>query len=192
MAPDLARIYIGVETRGEEAAPAAQENSAQTAQILDILDGFGIAPEDIQTSNFSIYTQENRDPDGNITQVTYIVQNTVNVTVRDLAQVGAVLDGVVQAGANSISGIQFDLADRSQVNERALQAAVLDAQTQAGILAGAAEVDLGQVLSISSYNSSPIVPIERATLDFASPADVPVSPGQIEITVDITMVFEIQ
>jgi uncharacterized protein YggE len=192
VAPDIARIFIGVETTSEEASTAVQDNNGKAAQIMETLEGLGIAPEDIQTTNFSIYPREERDSDGNITQVTYVVQNTVNVTIRDLDQVGSVLDGVVQSGANSISGIQFDLADRSPANENGLEAAVLDARSQAGILAGAAEVELGQVLTINSFNSSPIVPIQRVALEFAGPADVPVSPGEIVITVDITMVFEIQ
>ncbi len=102
------------------------------------------------------------------------------------------LDSVVQAGANSISGIQFDLADRSEVNANALEAAVQDARSQAEVLAGAAEVELGQVMSINSFNSSPIVPVQREALDFAASSDVPVSPGEIIVSVDITMVFEIQ
>ncbi len=190
--PDIAHIFIGVETTSDEAAAAVQDNNEKAAQIMTALEGFGIAPEDIQTTNFSVYPREERDPDGQITKVTYVVQNTVNVTIRDLDQVGAVLDSVIQAGSNSISGIQFDLADRSQVNATSLEAAVLDARTQAGILADAAGVELGQVMSINSFNSSPIVPVQRVALEFAAAGDVPVSPGEIDVTVDIMMVFEIQ
>ncbi len=89
--PDIARIFIGVETTNEEAAAAVQDNNEQAGQIMAALEAAGIASEDIQTTNFSVYPREERDPDGKITQVTYVVQNTVNVTVRDLEQVGAVL-----------------------------------------------------------------------------------------------------
>ena len=193
IAPDIARISIGVETMGESAADATRENSALAEKVIEALVGFEVAEADIRTSNFSVYARQDRDRDGNLLGVTYVVQNTIVVTVRDLDKLGEVLDAVVQSGANNISGIQFDLADRTQASSAALDAAVQDAKRQAEILSAAAEVELGQVLTINSFSNVPVFPIQRSAVEFAAGAiDVPVSPGELEISADVTVIYEIQ
>lgn len=190
--PDLARIAIGVQTEGPEAAAAVSENSAQAQAIIAALADFGIAEEDIRTSSFNVFPRQERDSEGNLTGITYVVQNTVQVTVRELDQFGEVLDAAVQAGANNISDIQFDVADRSALNAKALAAAVEDARARAEILADAAGVELVQVLSLDSFGSSPVFAAQRVSLEFAEAADIPIAPGQIQITVDVNVRYEIQ
>ena len=65
----------------------------------------------------------------------YQVSNQVNVHVRDLSVLASVIDDSVAAGANSVSGISFDLADRSAAENQARQAAVHDARARADALA---------------------------------------------------------
>ncbi len=190
LAPDMAKISIGVQTENASAAEAVAENSTKAQAVIEALSSFGIEPEDIQTIDFSVFPRQDRDPEGNLLEIQYTAQNTVQVTIRDLDQLGAVLDTVVQAGANTISGIQFDVADRSDANEKALGAAVQDARARAEVLASAAEVDLGPVVTINAFTSSPIVQFERAVAEFAA-MDVPISAGQLQITVEVNAIFEI-
>ena len=190
--PDMARISIGVQTESEDAAEAVAENNAQAQAVIDALGKFEIAPEDIQTTNFSVYPRQVRVREGEVVSTTFVVQNTVRVTVRDLDLLGEILDASVEQGANNISGIQFDVEDRSVLNEQALEAAVEDARSRAEILAEAAGVELGVVLSIDSFSSSPVVPVQRAQVEFAAGADVPISAGQIQVMVDVNVRYEIQ
>jgi uncharacterized protein YggE len=80
------------------------------------------------------------------------VDNTVFVTLRELSELGDVLDAVIAAGANSINGIQFDVADRTTATADARKAAVADARSQAEELAEAAGVELGEIQSLSTSN----------------------------------------
>lgn len=192
--PDIAYISIGVHTEGADANEAVASNNTQAQKVIDALKRMGIDAKDIKTINFSIYPQQEYDSTGKPTgEVKYSVDNTVYVTVRNLGQLGDILDQVVQAGANSVSGIQFDVADKSVAAADAREAAFLDARKQAEDLAQAAGVTLGEVQSISSFSSYP-VPIyqqkERLAMDTAS--SVPVSPGEMEVSVDLTVVFTIQ
>lgn len=193
--PDIATIYIGVHTENSDAQEAVASNNTQAEAVASALSGFGIAEADIKTTNFSIYPRQDYDNEGNITGITYVVDNTVQVTVRDLDQLGALLDGAVQAGANSISGIEFSVADPEAAYEAAMQAAVENARSRAEILAESAGVTLGEVQSISSYIGGGPVPVYR---DFGGAAaeaaamSVPVSPGQTEIQVEVNMVYAIQ
>ncbi len=194
--PDLAYISIGVHTENKNAAEAVAANTTQSQKVVDALKAFKIDPKDIQTTNFSIYPQQQYDNEGKFQGINYIVDNTVYVTLRDIDKMGELLDAAVSAGANSITGIQFDVADRSKALSEARKLAVEDAQKQASELAAAAGVTLAQVININSYG----VPAPVPMYDYrggvggavAAEAAVPVSPGQMVITVQVNIVYEIQ
>src|ERR1700690_4019082 len=120
MTPDIAYINIGVHTEKPAATDAVTENNTQTQQVVDALKAAGVDVKDIQTTNFSIYPNTQFDPQTNQKiGTTYAVDNTVNVTVRKLDQLGALLDASVKAGANSVNSIQFDVADKSKALKQA-------------------------------------------------------------------------
>lgn len=193
LSPDIANISIGVHTENEDAVEAVSSNNQQTQQVMDALDSFDIAPEDIQTTNFSIFPRQEYDNEGNLQGITFVVDNTVYVTLRDIEQVGEVLDAAIKAGANSISGIQFDVQDRTEALSEARQSAVEDAQQQAEELAAAAGVELGPVQSISTFSSPAPLPQQRVAMQAeAAASQVPVSPGQLTLTVDVNIVYQIQ
>jgi uncharacterized protein YggE len=195
LTPDIAYITIGVHTEGENAAEAVAANNAQAQEVIDALLAQGIAERDIQTTNFSIYPQQEFDSEGKPTgTIKYIVDNSVFVTVRDITNVGDVLDAAVKAGANSISGIQFDVADKTAALSEARQAAVADAGVKAEELASAAGVTLGDVQTISEYTTGGPQPMYdmRAAAPMAEAASVPIQTGQMLLTVEVNMVYEIR
>jgi uncharacterized protein len=194
LTPDIAYITIGVHTEGENAAEAVAANNTQSQKVIDALLAQGIAEKDIQTTNFSIYPQQEYDTDGKPTgKIKYIVDNSVFVTVRDIDNVGDVLDAAVKAGANTISGIQFDVADKTAALSEARAAAVNDARVKAEELADAAGVSVGEVQTISEYTSGGPQPMYdmRAAAPMAEAASVPVQAGQMLLTVEVNIVYEI-
>ncbi|TAK13132.1 MAG: DUF541 domain-containing protein [Anaerolineae bacterium] len=194
LTPDIARIQIGVNTENASAQQAVAENNQQSEAIRATLDGFGIAAEDIQTSNFSIWPRTDYDFEGQITGTTYVVQNTVTVTIRDLATFGEVLDAVVGSGANTIYGITFDVADREAAFAQALEAATENARARAEILAAAGGVQLGDVYSISAYvgGGGVVQPFVDDMRALAADAAVPIAPGSLDIQLDVQVTFEIK
>ncbi len=192
--PDIAYINIGIHTEGENADETVASNNQQSQKLFTTLTEAGIAEKDIRTTNFSIHPRNNYNTDGQITGITYVVDNTVSVTVRDLTNIGTVLDAAVQTGANSISGIRFDVEDREAAQQQAMTTAVENARERAEVLAGAANVSLGQVISIQTYlgGGSPI-PFERGVvMADAAAMEVPIAPGEMQISVDVSVVYEIQ
>jgi len=194
LTPDIAYINIGVHTENKDAAEAVGSNNTQSQKVADALKKFNIDPKDIQTTNFSIYPQQQMDPSGKVTGVTYVVDNTVFVTLRDISKLGDVIGAAVDAGANSINSIQFDAADRSKALSEARKAAVADALAQAKELASAAGVTLGDIQTINSYGSQPMpmYDVKGVGGAAAAGAPVPVSPGQLVLTLDVNVVFEIR
>jgi hypothetical protein len=193
MTPDIATINLGVHTEAATATAAVEANNASTAKLMEALKAAGVAEEDIRTTNFSVYPSAKYDPQtGEQTGISYVVDNSVYVTVRNLDSLGDLLDASVKAGSNSINSIQFDVEDKSPYLSQARTSAVQNAQTQAQELAAAAGVELGDVQTISYYDNIP-VPMARE-LAFAASADstVPISPGTMDLTVSVNMVYFIK
>lgn len=195
LTPDIAYINIGVHTEDMTAVGAVKANSRLADKVIAALKAFGIDSKDIQTTNFSIYPQPQYDTEGKPTgEIKYIVENTVYVTVRDLTKIGELLDAAVEAGANNISGIQFDVADKSKALTAARQAAVENARLVAEELVSAAGVTLGAVQTINVYGDTSPMPVmyDMAMVKTAAGGSVPVSPGQMTITVQVNIVYEIR
>lgn len=195
LVPDIAYIYVGVHTEKPSAAEAVDENNAQTEKMIEALRDFGVAAKDIRTTNFSIWPQERYDqftgtPTG---EKTYIVDNTVYVTVRDLDKLGELLDTVIEAGANTVNSIQFDVADKSEALKAARAEAVKDAEEQAQELTDAAGVKLGEVLTIGFYDSQPYPVYDgKGGGGAVAEAAVPIQPGQLTFTVTVNVTYEIK
>lgn len=195
--PDIAYIYVGVHTENPTAADAVSENNAQTAKVIDALKKWGVDAKDIHTSNFSIWPIDRYDPaTGSPTgEKNYAVDNTVYVTVRDLTKIGSLLDTLVQAGANTINSIQFDLADKTAAMKEARAVAMKNAQEQAQELAGLANVSLMEITNISYADSTPYVYAEFGRGGGGgSPAqaNVPIEPGQMTITATVSVTYGIK
>ncbi len=193
LTPDIAYISIGVHTEDKEASIAVEDNNTLSQKVSEALKKFVTDSKDIQTTNFSIYPQQQTDQTGKVVGILYIVDNTVYVTLRNIKQIGPLLDAVVSAGANTINGISFDVADRSEALSAARTSAVQDAQTQANELAKAAGITLGQVMNISVYGSAPIPAyVGKGGAGVAMNAEAPISPGQMIIEVDVNVVYTIE
>lgn len=194
--PDIAYIYIGVHTEAETAADAVEANNSQTQQVIDALVESGVDPKDIRTTNFSIWPNQQYNPEGQPTETRYAVDNSVFVTVRELGGLGDLLDAAIGAGANSINSIQFDVADKDEALKTAREEAVKDAQEQAQELAQAAGMSLGEVQSISFYDSGPIPFMDSLGKGGGGAAvaesAVPIQPGQLTVTASVSISYEIR
>lgn len=195
LVPDIAYLYLGVHTEKPTASEAMAENNAQTQSMIDALTKFGIDKKDIRTTNFSIYPQDKYDPQSGTPtgEKVYSVDNTVYVTVRDLKQLGDLLDTVVAAGANTINSIQFDVADKAEAIKTARAEAVKDAQAQAQELADSAGVTLGEIQALGFYDSQPYPMYEgKEGGAVAQSAAVPIQPGQLTFTVTVNATYAIK
>lgn len=194
LTPDIATISIGVHNEDENAARAVEGNNAQAQSVIDVLLEMGVDEDDIQVSNFNIFAEQRIDQNGNQSGTIYIVDNTVFVTVRDLDTLGEIMGTVVEAGANSVFGIQPDIADKTQAISEARRVAVEDAQVKADELAQAAGVTLGDIQSINESSSSPIPVFEgKSGVGFDGETEqVPESFGQLSLTVEVSVVYNIR
>jgi hypothetical protein len=193
-APDIAFVTTGVLSQGATAAQALTANTSAMNALFAALKDAGIADKDVQTSNFMVQPrynfQENKAPE----LVGYDVSNNVTVTVRKIADLGAILDKVVQAGSNQINGIGFEVSEPAAYLDEARKLATQDATRKAKIYAEAMGVSLGPVMSISEGVSfAPPMPMARGKVMMdAAAAPVPVAAGEQRLSVDVNITWEIK
>ena len=194
LTPDLAYVVIGVQTNGEAVGDALTANNEKAAAIAKTLQDLGVQAKDIQTSSFNIYPNQQTTPEGKPMPVTFIVDNTVSVTVRDLSTLGKLLDAVVRSGANTINSVSFDVTDRSKALSEARKLAVEDAARQADEVAAAAGVKIDGLQTINvNLGSGPILYDAKSVGSGPVPsAQVPVSAGQLVMSVDVSAVYLIK
>jgi len=195
--PDIARVTIGVETVKNSVQEASAENKVAVEAVLAALRDQGIADEDIQTTGFNVYA-DRYGPEGPLadSDVRYRVSNNVTVVIRDLDNVGEVLDAAVEAGANNIYGVEFALEDPSQAEPEARSIAVADAQAKADELAGLMGVSKGGVLSVSEvvgggggYYSNNFA---QQAKGMGGGGGAPITPGQIDLIMQLQVVYAIE
>lgn len=191
-APDMAVIPIGIETVADSARAALEANNARSETVIARLKAAGIAGPDIQTTGLSLGPRYDYSSGGDQQKVTgYVATNQVTARLRGLGALGAVLDAVVADGANQLSGIGFALQEPGLMMDEARRRAVADALARAALLAEAAGVTLGPVLSISdgAAQGGP-VPMFRQAAEMAV-GSVPVASGEMTLFASVTMVFAI-
>ncbi len=196
--PDVAYVSLGVETTGDTAKAAMEENSRRMNEVVGQLKGLGIAERDIQTSGINLQPiYEPMRPEQTATRpniVGYRASNTVTVTINDLAQAPAVFDGVVKVGANSISGLQFGIKDESRLRQQALAEAAKQSQGKAKAIADALGVTITGVASVQEDFSGGPVPLRdaKAALAAEQAASTPVLAGELTITARVQVTYRYQ
>lgn len=195
--PDIAVINIGVSSKNENLTDALDENNDKANGIKQTLIDLGVAEEDIQTSNFNVYPQQQQDmpvspEEPAQTQTFFVVQNTVSITVRELNGLGDILAAVVDEGANTINGINFNLEDPSAAMAEARQKAIADAKEQAQAIAEAAGVRLGEITSISINDYGMPTPKGARVMEQAADSSVPISSGMLTVQVTASISYEIR
>lgn len=192
--PDVASVQIGVQSRNTDPKAAVADNTQRANALLDALKALGIEAKDLQTSNFSVMAQQDYDPASGQPRgtYTYVVDNTLTVTVRDLGQLGDVLSQAVEAGANTIYGVSFSVSDPAQLEAEARAQAMADAKARAEALAQAAGVALGGPITISEYLSTPPVPGPVFRAEAAAASAVPVQTGQMQVSLQVSVTYEIR
>ncbi len=191
--PDMAVINLGVEAINPDPARAISDNNERMNAVLEAIKALGVEAKDIQTTNFSMWIENIYDINGRSTGETrYHVINQVSVKVRDIAKTGAVLTAALNAGANSVNGISFTVADQSAFIETARAAAVANAKAKAEQLAKGLGVSVGKVRTITEYSYTPVYTEAKADRALGMGGGVPVESGQFEISVDVQVIFDIQ
>jgi len=194
--PDIVTVTLGVVSNGQTAAEALDANSRDMNTAIEAIKKAGIAEKDIGTTGFNVSPVYARQPDNQPDEpakvIGYEVSNQVTITIRDLKASGAILDKVVGAGANRISGISFDVADAKTPADAALKNAIAESRRKAELMAEAAGVKLVRIVSINADGGArPVFAAYDGGMMRAAKAPTPIMAGSRTVTAMATIVWEI-
>jgi hypothetical protein len=206
--PDEAIVSIGVTTENGTLAAATSSNSAIMSSIIKALDALGISNSSMQTQGYTIAPNYNYDITGNSPQkiVGYTVTNTLSVNVTNAAgcldctvgtlgqRAAQVLDAASQAGANQVSfGFTLSNGLAKQVENQALQQAVIDASSQAATIAGAMGVTIAGVIQATDTGVSAPQLVGGISVQGAitTSTSTPILPGTSTLSASVEIVYAI-
>jgi len=186
--PDMAHITFEIVRQGQDAKALSQEVDDVTAAVVKLAESVKVARKDITTAVVQV-TPEYRMNAGRSILDGVSVRRTVRVELSDLARYEALLEGALEAGVNTISGIELDLSDRDTLEREAVKAAIEDAIREAGFAAGELGIRVGRVIDVVVHDTGPAFrPMAMARM---AAEDSSFRPGQIAVSRTVSVLFEI-
>jgi hypothetical protein len=195
--PDVAQANIGVEVIDNDVQQASNKASEIMETLLTTLQDQGTAESDIQTSYYNVWVERPYGQQGGPSGETiYHVNNNVMVKIRELDKVADILGSAIEAGANNINSVNFSLSDPSSLRSEARQKAVDNALAKAEELAALNGVEIGQVVNVSEVISGGAYYVSELAAagqgGFGGGGGGPISPGEVELTVQLQVSYAIQ
>lgn len=195
--PDLARVTLGVSTLADTVEAARDEAATSLDAMVGSMRSNGVASGDLQTQQFSI-SPEYDYSNNRQTLKGFRVTNTVTAKLRDINKTGQIIDAAVAAGGDNtqVQGIVFTIDKPAELQDAARKAAIADARAKAETLAKEAGVGLGGPVVISEGGGVP-PPLLYAGDSASAPrsaagANTPIEPGELDVTIDVSVRWAIQ
>jgi uncharacterized protein YggE len=191
-APDRAYVSIAAESRARTSREAQRLNADAMTAVIAKLKGAGLSGDAVRTTSYDLQP-DFEYANGRQTVRGYVARNSLEVRVDDLPKLGEILDAAVGAGATSVTGIRFDLRDRSAAEREALQRAVEDARGRANAAASGAGARVERILKIEEQGGTvepprPMVAMARMEAQAATP----VIAGELEIRARVILTAAIR
>jgi uncharacterized protein YggE len=195
LTPDRFSFNVGVQTQAPTVEEAVNENNARIAAVVAALKKAGATDQEIRTSGFSVYPQQNYVQGQPPRVIGYQVSNSVTVTKKQIADAGRLLQVAINAGVNEASGLQFEVSDPARGRDQGLRTAFDDARAKATLLAQAAGRSIGRAIMITE-GAEPVAPrpmvMARTMAKAEAVSQVPVESGSSELTYIVSVVFEMR
>ncbi len=199
--PDLALTTFSTITEEKTVAEALSKNTEKMNAVIDFVKDQGVEDKDLKTTSFNIYPRyewyEKEDcvppcPSGKRVLVGYEVRQSLEVKIRDLEKIGAIIEGATEAGANQVGDLQFTIDKEDELKKQAREQAIEKAKTKAKELASQLGVNL---VRISNFSESSVVPryygLEKVAVPGAGEEAPQIEIGENKIEVTVTITYEI-
>ncbi len=191
--PDAASVTVGVEEQGATVQAAQEALNGKIKAVTQAVKSQGVNAEDIKTTNYSIHP--NYDYQNNSQRIIgYRASSNIHVKTKETGKVNAVIDAATAAGANNVGGISFEVSDPEAARNEARKDAVQKARANAEQAASVAGFKLGRMVNYAESFGGDQGPILYRQFEMAADSAAPtqVEPGSTDITVTVTLSFEIE
>ncbi|KPK94106.1 MAG: hypothetical protein AMJ88_05210 [Anaerolineae bacterium SM23_ 63] len=193
--PDRASVSVGVIVADEDITRAVEESNEIIARITDAVKGLGVPESDIQTTNFSIWTEEQWDRETGLRKEEnlYRVDSTIQINVNDNEKIGRILEASIASGANNVYGLNFGIQDPSSLAADARIRALDDARQRAEQIAQELGMTLGEVQRAVEISGGWVQPFfESGGYDLEGRGAIPpISEGSMTVNISMEVTFNI-
>lgn len=191
--PDTAFISIGVVTQNEKVETARQENAQRIENIVSALAAYGISAKEISTANFDLRPVYSNTNDRRQI-VAYALENVLTIKVKNIKNMGSIIDKAFAQGANRLDGVRFSAANADEIQKELLREAVQDGLVKAKIVASAGGRNLGTMLKADISGSGNVFPetrMLRTMNDAAGFSGSQVFVGNLVVAADVKLVYQL-
>lgn len=200
VAPDTAVVTFSVVTQNIQALTAQQENARKSEAVKTAVEAITTnANPEIKTSDYSLSPEQDYYSGKMPKIIGYEIKNTVTVSIKDLSQVGAVIDAATKAGANSVEGIAFVLREDSPAQGDALALAAKQAMTKAQAIAQSLNGKIVRVVETTEGgvpnqqpNSLNDYKILSNSMSMNTSYTTPVQAGSLNVRSQVVLVVEVE
>jgi uncharacterized protein YggE len=192
--PDRVWVMIAAESRAKSPNDAQRANADAMSAVMQKLKGASLPADAIRTTAYDLQPEFDY-ANGRQTLRGYVARNTIEVRVDDIPKVGQILELAVGSGATSVSGVRFDLQDRSSAEREALRLAVADARRRADAAASGAGVRVDRIVRIEehrAYMGEPRPMMMAMRQEGGGGGQPPITPGDLEIKATVTLTAAIK
>ncbi len=189
--PNMAHVHVSVSSDAKTGADAWKKNGDIVRKMFLALKEFGVDEKDFKTAGLNISPRYVHPKDKEPVLVGYTVTYDLQITVRELARVGSLLDRLVECGANRGMGIRFSHDRLEELVEQARLNAVADARRRAEMYVKTAGGSLGALVSISEGQAyqPPMYRLEHAPASVN--AGLPIHGGSQDLSANVTVTYTI-
>lgn len=193
--PDVATIMLGVVTEGRTVEQIQTSNTQKMNAIIAAVKELGIAPDDIQTKQYSLKPKYNWN-DGRQTLDGYTISQNVSVKVRDMSKAGEVIGRAGELGANQVGSMQFVIDDPKALEADARDLAIEEAREKAQILAEKLGLTVVRAISFRESTAPASGPLQYLAMDTADEeartVTPTIEPGSQDIVSRVSVTFEVR
>jgi uncharacterized protein len=196
--PDIASVTAGVRAQGNTVKQAQDDMNKAINTVTDAIKKLGIDGKDIKTTNYNInptydYTNSKQRITG------YTASSNLEIKIKNMEKANTVIDAATANGANSVSGIQFDVADKSKAEKEARELAVTEAKEKAKNASQIGGFTLGRIINYQeNFNGTvprPMYAAMEKSIGMGAADSAPttqVESGSQEVSVTVTLSYEIK
>ena len=198
VAPDLARLRVAIKQTRTKPKEAFEVTRSSVNQVRAVLRGHAVPDTAVSASRLNLRSVWNFN--GNERKfLGYECTASFVIELRELEILESVLVDIVEAGANQVDGVEFDVNGKKQLRAQAREAAVAAAREKAELYAQAAGVRLGPVVHIKDpvvhikdIDSDQVQNTYRSHSQSASGAgEGDLTPGKVTVSAGVVVGFSL-
>lgn len=189
--PNYAVISIGSEIKTLDATKSKKQNDDVISKLIQVIKKAGVNEKDYQTQNVNLY----RTKDYQDKKEYFVANQTISITLKDLNKYETLMSDLIDAGANSINGVEFKSTEVENFASEIRKKAVANAKKKADDYASALNQNVGKALIVndnSNINNPRVYMFKAANMAESADVSQTLAVGEIEISSMVNITFELK